>query len=46
MERQKDRENDQETERTELIEWIIRKLQNASWRNLKLIYHFVWGLLS
>lgn len=43
---EKNRENDQETERNELIEWIVRKLKKASWRNLKLVYHFVWGLLS
>lgn len=40
------RENDQESERSELIEWIVRKLEKASWRNLKLIYHFILGLLS
>lgn len=33
-------------EREELIEWIIRKIRNASDRHLKIVYNFIWGLLS
>lgn len=33
-------------EKDELIEWIIRKIRAASDRHLKIIYNFIWGLLS
>ncbi len=36
--------NGMDTERLELIAWIICKLCKASQRNLGIVYNFIWGL--